>query len=52
MIRRHLGTFDYTSGSGKASRQFNFVVDVAATVPIALRNTTHTSGHCSVDSRP
>ncbi|MFI5558518.1 NUDIX hydrolase [Amycolatopsis japonica] len=35
-IRQHLGTFDYTSGSGKASRQFNFVVDVAATGPIVL----------------
>lgn len=36
VIRQHLGTFDYTSGSGKASRQFNFVVDVAATEPIVL----------------
>ncbi|MEU9685358.1 NUDIX hydrolase [Amycolatopsis japonica] len=36
VIRQHLGTFDYTSGSGKASRQFNFVVDVAAVEPIVL----------------
>lgn len=35
-IRHYLGSFDYTSGSGKASRQFNFAVDVAATKPIVL----------------
>lgn len=31
-----LGSFDYTSGSGKKSRQFNFVVSVAATEPVTL----------------
>lgn len=35
-ISRYLGSFDYTSGSGKASRQFNFAVDVAAARPIDL----------------
>ncbi|MGW3993924.1 NUDIX hydrolase [Amycolatopsis sp. NPDC004772] len=36
-IQRYLGHFDYTSGSGKASRQFNFAVDVEATKPIELQ---------------
>ncbi|MEU3166819.1 NUDIX domain-containing protein [Streptosporangium sp. NPDC006930] len=36
-IRDYLGSFDYTSGSGKKSRQFNFVVDVAAPKPIKLQ---------------
>ncbi|MCR6484026.1 NUDIX domain-containing protein [Amycolatopsis sp. OK19-0408] len=36
-IQRYLGSFDYTSGSGKASRQFNFAVDVAATKPVVLQ---------------
>ncbi|MFI6458605.1 NUDIX hydrolase [Streptosporangium amethystogenes] len=36
-IRDYLGSFDYTSGSGKKSRQFNFVVDVAAVEPIKLQ---------------
>jgi 8-oxo-dGTP diphosphatase len=31
-----LGSFHYTSGSGKKSRQFNFVVSVAATEPVTL----------------
>lgn len=36
-IRDHLGHFDYTSGSGKHSRQFNFAVDVTAAEPIKLQ---------------
>lgn len=36
-IRDFLGNFDYTSGSGKKSRQFNFVVSVVATEPIRLQ---------------
>lgn len=35
-IRDYLGFFDYTSGSGKKSRQFNFAVDVAASEPVEL----------------
>lgn len=35
-IREYLGCFDYTSGSGKKSRQFNFAVDVAASEPVEL----------------
>ena len=35
-IPDHLGSFDYQSGSGKHSRQFNFVVDVAAPEPVKL----------------
>ena len=37
VIRDYLGHFDYTSGSGKASRQFNFAVDVTVTKPIELQ---------------
>ncbi|MEV5413517.1 NUDIX domain-containing protein [Thermopolyspora sp. NPDC052614] len=36
-IRDYLGSFDYTSGSGKKSRQFNFAVDVTAPEPIELQ---------------
>lgn len=36
-IRTYLGHFDYISGSGKKSRQFNFAVDVTAPEPIELR---------------
>lgn len=36
-IRDYLGSFDYTSGSGKKSRQFNFAVDVASPEPIELQ---------------
>lgn len=36
-IREYLGSFDYTSGSGKKSRQFNFAVDVTAPEPIELQ---------------
>lgn len=35
-ITAALRSFDYTSGSGKRSRQFNFVVDVAAPEPVNL----------------
>src|SRR5579875_828131 len=35
-IRDYLGSFDYLSGSGKKSRQFNFAVDVAAPEPVEL----------------
>jgi 8-oxo-dGTP diphosphatase len=36
-IRDYLGHFDYVSGSGKHSRQFNFAVDVAAAEPVQLQ---------------
>lgn len=36
-IRHYLGCFDYTSGSGKKSRQFNFAVDVGSAEPIELQ---------------
>ncbi|MGX1779008.1 NUDIX hydrolase [Nocardia brasiliensis] len=35
-IRKYLGEFDYQSGSGKKSRQFNFTVDVIAPEPVEL----------------
>jgi 8-oxo-dGTP diphosphatase len=35
-LREYLGHFDYTSGSGKHSRQFNFAVDVATSEPVEL----------------
>jgi 8-oxo-dGTP diphosphatase len=35
-IGDHLGHFDYESGSGRKSRQFNFVVDVVAPGPVVL----------------
>ncbi|MBV9144144.1 MAG: NUDIX domain-containing protein [Pseudonocardiales bacterium] len=35
-IRKYLGHFDYRSGSGKKSRQFNFAVDVTAPEPVEL----------------
>lgn len=37
----YLGHFDYTSGSGKPSRQFNFAVQVEAPGPVTL--TEHTA---------
>jgi 8-oxo-dGTP diphosphatase len=36
-IRDYLGTFDYLSGSGKKSRQFNFVIDVSSQEPVQLQ---------------
>lgn len=36
-IDRYLGEFDYQSGSGKKSRQFNFAVNVTATEPVILQ---------------
>lgn len=36
-IRGYLGSFDYASGGGKKSRQFNFAVDVASSAPIELQ---------------
>ncbi|WP_280267940.1 NUDIX hydrolase [Nocardia wallacei] len=36
-ITHYLGEFDYQSGSGKKSRQFNFVVDATATEPVVLQ---------------
>lgn len=36
-VRDYLGSFDYTSGSGKKSRQFNFAVDVANSEPVELQ---------------
>ncbi|RJO70672.1 NUDIX domain-containing protein [Nocardia panacis] len=35
-IRKYLGEFDYKSGSGKKSRQFNFTVDVVSPEPVEL----------------
>lgn len=35
-IREYLGHFDYRSGSGKTSRQFNFVVEIAAPESVEL----------------
>ncbi len=35
-IRGYLGSFDYISGSGKKSRQFNFAVNVDRTEPVEL----------------
>ncbi|HLU98088.1 MAG TPA: NUDIX domain-containing protein [Thermobifida alba] len=36
-VRQYLGSFDYTSGSGKKSRQFNFAVDVREPGPVVLQ---------------
>lgn len=36
-LRVYLGSFDYLSGSGRKSRQFNFAVDVTTCGPIELR---------------
>ncbi|MEY7974217.1 NUDIX hydrolase [Saccharomonospora xinjiangensis] len=35
-IVAYLGSFDYTSGSGKKSRQFNFAAQVATSAPVRL----------------
>lgn len=35
--RTYLGSFDYESGSGKKSRQFNFAVDIASPEPVQLQ---------------
>jgi 8-oxo-dGTP diphosphatase len=35
-ITNYLGKFDYLSGSGKKSRQFNFTVEVGHTEPVEL----------------
>jgi 8-oxo-dGTP diphosphatase len=35
-VRSHIASFDYQSGSGKQSRQYNFAVDVAAPDPVKL----------------
>ncbi|WP_194838808.1 NUDIX domain-containing protein [Nocardia sp. XZ_19_369] len=35
-IRKYLGEFDYRSGNGKKSRQFNFTVDVVDPEPVEL----------------
>ncbi len=40
-IVRYLGHFDYTSGSGKLSRQFNFYVTTMTSEPVKL--TEHTA---------
>jgi len=36
-IGDYLGSFDYTSSSGKKSRQFNFAVDVTSSWPVELQ---------------
>lgn len=35
-VAAYLGSFDYTSGSGKPSRQFNFTVTTTQTAPVRL----------------
>jgi 8-oxo-dGTP diphosphatase len=35
-VDAYLGAFDYTSGSGKSTRQFNFAVTVASPGPVVL----------------
>jgi 8-oxo-dGTP diphosphatase len=35
-VGAYLGSFDYESGSGKKSRQFNFAVDVHSPEPVQL----------------
>lgn len=35
-VSRYLGSFDYESGSGKRSRQYNFAVDVEKPEPVKL----------------
>ncbi|MFF5498960.1 NUDIX domain-containing protein [Streptomyces aquilus] len=40
-ISDYLGHFDYTSGSGKKSRQFNFAVDVVTAAPVTLQEHVH-----------
>ncbi|TLW93568.1 NUDIX domain-containing protein [Saccharomonospora piscinae] len=47
----YLGSFDYTSGSGKKSRQFNFAVSVERSEPVRL--TEHDSYlWASLDEQP
>ncbi|MFF0458663.1 NUDIX hydrolase [Nocardia africana] len=36
-LRTYLGSFDYQSGSGKKSRQFNFAVNVDSSEPVKLQ---------------
>jgi 8-oxo-dGTP diphosphatase len=36
-ITGYLGSFDYTSGGGKKSRQFNFTTSVTTTGPVRLQ---------------
>jgi 8-oxo-dGTP diphosphatase len=36
-INSYLGSFDYTSASGKKSRQYNFATSVSATEPVQLQ---------------
>lgn len=36
-ISEYICSFDYTSGSGKKSRQFNFTASVAETEPVELK---------------
>ncbi len=36
-ITNYLGSFDYSSGSGKKTRQFNFTVAVTVTRPVVLQ---------------
>lgn len=50
-IVAYLGSFDYTSGSGKKSRQFNFAVSVEKSEPVLL--TEHDSYlWASLDEQP
>lgn len=37
VLRTYLGSFDYQSGSGKKSRQFNFAVNVESSEPVKLQ---------------
>jgi len=36
-LREYIGHFDYLSGAGKKSRQFNFAVDVVAAKSVELQ---------------
>jgi 8-oxo-dGTP diphosphatase len=40
-ISDYLGHFDYMSGSGKKSRQFNFAVEVVTAAPVTLQEHDH-----------
>lgn len=51
-ITAYLGHFDYTSGSGKPSRQFTFAVRVAHTGPVVLTEHDAHRWHRLADDPP
>ncbi|WP_433655346.1 NUDIX hydrolase [Nocardia sp. CA-128927] len=51
-IRKYLGEFDYQSGSGKKSRQFNFTVDVIDPEPIELTEHNAYTWTCLTEDPP